>query len=273
MESAHVTISADDFKDRITSWSDLSALVEHFSYFNGHDWLFRGASDAGHRLIPKVGRQTIRATKLGADRVSRTRVPYRIEDERAVFSMFRQQARPHLPLAPQSSLEWLAIAQHFGLPTRLLDWTDGLLVATWFAVESGGAKKADSAIWVTRGIPSIDIDDPQDPLSIAEATAYRAPHLSPRIGAQGSALLICPSPAEEVQLEFVRKITIDRAAEFTIKKRLNACGINRRHLFPDLAGLSEHLGWLYKNDWLAGYRAPCSYWEAPADDPPDEASE
>jgi hypothetical protein len=71
----------------------------------------------------------------------------------------------------------------------------------------------------------------------------------------GSVFVICPRPTEELALPFVRKIIIDSTAQFTIKKRLNACGINRRHLFPDLAGLSDHLAWMYKHDWLAGYRA------------------
>jgi hypothetical protein len=48
---------------------------------------------------------------------------------------------------------------------------------------------------------------------------------------------------------------VDREAEFLVKKRLNACGVNRRSLFPDLAGLAEHLAWLHKQDYLAGHRA------------------
>jgi hypothetical protein len=65
--------------------------------------------------------------------------------------------------------------------------------------------------------------------------------------------MICPKPEREVRLPVARKITIARSAEFTIKKRLNACGINKRFLFPDLKGLAEHLAWLHKHDYLAGY--------------------
>lgn len=67
--------------------------------------------------------------------------------------------------------------------------------------------------------------------------------------------MVCPKPVEEVKLTFLRKILIARQAEFTVKKRLNACGVNKRLLFPDLQGLAEHLTWLHKNDYLAGYRA------------------
>jgi hypothetical protein len=158
-----------------------------------------------------------------------------------------------LPNAPENPLEWLAIAQHFGLPTRLLDWTDSSMVAAWFAVEKGGGDKNPSAIWVTRGVRSIELDDPSDPYALDEPRVYRSPHISPRIVAQGSVLMICPKRTGEVSLPVAKRITIDSSVEFTIKKRLNACGFNRRHLFPDLAGLTDHLRWIYKNDWLAGY--------------------
>ncbi len=267
---------AEDFRDRVSKWSEIADLIEHFSYFNGHDWLFRGVTDTTHDLIPKVGRETARKLKRQKGSKQRVRVPYRPKDERAVLTMFKQQARAHLDSPPRNGLEWLAIAQHFGLPTRLLDWTDGLLVAAWFAVEKGGAEKknVDSAIWVTKGVSSVDPDYKDDPLALDTAKIYRPPHISPRISAQGSVLMICPDPTEVVGLPFCRKIVIDKSAKFTIKKRLNSCGINRRHLFPDLSGLTEHLSWMYKNDWLAGYRAGGgSQPTAIADDTLDEAVE
>lgn len=245
---------AENLPERISNWAELALLIEHFSYFAGYPWLFRGVTDARHKLIPKIGREPTRARKQNPLTGECERVLYKIDDERAVFSMFKQQARAHLSAQPQSDLEWLAIAQHFGLPTRLLDWTDSLLVAAWFAVENGGAGKIDSAIWVSKGVPSIEMDHQGEILNFVEPYSYRPPHINPRITAQGSVFVICPRPTEELALSFLKKITIDYAAQFTIKKRLNACGVNRRHLFPDLGGLSDHLAWMYKNDWLAGYR-------------------
>lgn len=248
-----MTRTAEVFRDRIENWSHLSELVEHFSFFNGHDWLFRGVSDASHGLRPHVGREKARARKPKGGTGRLERIPWRLGDEKAIFEMFRRQARSHLAVVPQNDLEWLALARHFGLPTRLLDWTDSLLAAAWFAVEKQGNKKVDSAIWVTKDIPSAE-STATDPFAIKSAALYRPPHISPRIGAQGSVLMVCPAPTTDVHLPFLRKIQIPRKAEFTLKKRLSACGINRRHLFADLAGLCDHLGWLYNNDWLAGNR-------------------
>ena len=94
--------TADDFRDRVSSWSELSDLVEHFSFFNGHDWLFRGVTDASHGLVPKIGRKKTRGQKLAPDSDKPVRVPYRPEDERAVLTMFRQQAWAHMATSPEN---------------------------------------------------------------------------------------------------------------------------------------------------------------------------
>ncbi len=266
---------ADNFPKEVANWRQLADLIEHFSYFNGYDWLFRGVTNASHDLTPKIGRPTLRKRKKLPGSNSYVHLPYKSEDERAVLTMFKQQARPYLPSPPDSELEWLAIAQHYGLPTRLLDWTDSLIVAAWFAVEKGGApeKGSDSAIWITKGVPSVD-PDCNAPLDLVEPGIYRPPHISPRISAQGSVLMICPNPIENVALPSLWKVTIKRKSEFRIKKRLNACGVNRRHLFPDLSGLTDHLSWMYKNNWLAGYKTESSSQPtAMEDDTADEAVE
>jgi hypothetical protein len=265
---------AENLPDRISSWTDLSTLVEHFSYFSAHDWLYRGVTDATYDLVPKIGRPDTRAIKEDLATKTKARVPYRADDEVAVFQMFKQQARSHLSPSPVSNLEWLAVAQHFGLPTRLLDWTESLLVAAWFAVEKAGAKskKADAAIWVTRGVSPIEAVDTADPFEDGVPKIYRPAYVSPRIAAQASVLMLCPQPTQAVKPQFVHKIVIARDVEFLLKKRLNACGINKRSLFPDLAGLAEHLSWLHKQDYLAGYRErdPSCVGATP-DDSPEEA--
>src|SRR5258706_1818383 len=270
--SMTVSASADQYQSRISSWDDVAGLIEHFSYYNQHAWLFRGVTNAQHLLIPKIGRELTRGSKKPLSGGERVRIPYRRDDEEAIFSMFQQQARPYLPSPPQTQLEWLAVAQHFGLPTRLLDWTDTLLVALWFAVERGGGGEGDSAIWVTRGVAALGPVHEDSPFGIGFARSYRPPYISPRIAAQGSVFVLCPEPTRPFGLTFVKQITIQPDAEFTIKKRLNTCGINRRYLFPDLGGLGEHLGWLYKNDWLAGYRTECSSGETPTPAREDEGS-
>jgi hypothetical protein len=156
-----------------------------------------------------------------------------------------------------------------------LDWTESLLVATWFAVEKSGAKpnKANAAIWVTRSIESIDPFTNIDPFAVIEPRIYRPAHVSPRITAQASVLMICPDPVTAARPSFARRITISREVEFLLKKRLNACGMNKRLLFPDLSGLADHLAWLHRQDYLAGYRERKDITIEPTpDDNPEEAA-
>lgn len=250
--------SADDYILRISGWSDLTKLVDHFSRYSSYDWLFRGVTDENYQLVPKIGRTNCRGIKIDQKTQKRSRRAYSIKDEKAVLSMFEQQSRAYLSSPFENKLQMLSVAQHFGLPTRLLDWSDSLLVAAWFAVVKAGAKETingktpDSAIWITRAVPTIP-PTIKDPLLAKNVYVYRPPHISSRIVSQGSVLMLSPDPPKELVIPHTKKIIIDSKIEFTIKKRLNACGINKRQLFPDLPGLCEHLAWLYKHDWLAGY--------------------
>ena len=184
---------AENFRADISSWDHLSELLAYFSRYAGHDWLFRGVTKEAYTMRPKIGRKS-----------ARLKAPYRINDERAVLTMFKQQARAHVTGSP-TELEWLAIAQHHGLPTRLLDWTDSLFISAWFAVEVSDTKAGDSAIWVTKDVPFIDGSYSGEVLTLADARIFRPPHISPRIGAQGSVLMICPTPCSDVSLPFRKK--------------------------------------------------------------------
>ena len=109
---------------------EITSLNTFLDYGNGHYftanrgvWVFRGHSDVSYKLIPSVGRSTPS---------SKSRQKY----EASLFNIFCREAVSHLRTVPSDDWEWLSIAQHHGLPTRLLDWTANPLVALYFAVEA-----------------------------------------------------------------------------------------------------------------------------------------
>ena len=115
-------------------WTLFKRFVEDiFLEEDAADWAYRGHSDFEWRLESSLDR-------LRADIGNRAAETY-------LEFQFRRAAHHHLATGslPQSTLEWWATMQHYGTPTRLLDFTKSPYVACFFALEA--AKDKPSAIW------------------------------------------------------------------------------------------------------------------------------
>ncbi len=107
---------------------------------DGHSdsrWVFRGLGDDRFKLIPSVGR----------------RPNYEPAQERAVLELFKRRMPEFMPDGDLSELDRLAIAQHHGIPTRLLDWTTNPLVAAYFAVTSSPGQRMVRLVLPSEGPP------------------------------------------------------------------------------------------------------------------------
>jgi len=112
-----------DEQSEITCLASLEKALEELRLaFDGEAMWWRGHADAVNWILrPSVFRKRLNGQ------------PY---NENALINNFQMRAYGRLGHRPRpcSDLEWLFLAQHYGLPTRLLDWTESPLVALYFAV-------------------------------------------------------------------------------------------------------------------------------------------
>jgi len=197
-------------------------------------WVFRGHSDARFRLIPSVGR---------AAHTSRSRAKY----EESLFDIFCREARGYLTDLPNDPWERLALAQHHGLPTRLLDWTYNPLVALYFAVATHPG--VDAHVWALHAVmKASDAIREGSPFAIKKPVKYYPSIVTNRIRAQEGLFVACvelESPLDEDLRSDWRiechLVPADRKEK--ILYELFRLGIHVSSLFPDVDGLAARLKW------------------------------
>lgn len=201
--------------------------------------IFRGVKKRDYLLKPSIGRLK---TNKG--------VAITVKDEELTLKLFKQKAYPCIKDHLESNLELLSIAQHHGLPTRLLDWTRNPLVAFYFAVCDGFESHeppCDSAVYQYTLRDKVDLDSDFDPFRIQTIRRYVPRHWSPRITAQSGLFTVHPTPQVAYKSTDIRRIIIKNAARKEIKTALNRMGVHHAALFPDMDGICSHIKYLRTN--------------------------
>ena len=227
------------------------ALSADVKPYNGELW-FRGQSDATWPLMPGYYRLT-------------TPPP-----ESTLLNRFKQSAAMLAEIQPIESFDWLMLMQHYGVPTRLLDWTENPMIGMYFALNSrANYPNKDAAFWVLK--PSelnkhANVEDENDPYYIPsfndeEPRSYTIEYLkaqpkiqqmpiaanavrnNTRIQAQSGVFTIHHLrniPLEEVgNAKHLIKYVIPADAKDKIASQLALLGLNKFQIFPELSTIGD----------------------------------
>lgn len=255
---------------RAESWTELNDLLyeESFRAEIGRDrspYAFRGMTDARNDLTTSLRR-------LGGDYA---------QMEHHLLRNFRKYAQ-RTDVERDSPWDWLALAQHHGLPTRLLDWTFSPLVAMHFATEDLERFDRDGVIWAVDFVRAharlperlralIEEEGSQvftvEMLECAATTLAELGRLAPddfllfmeppslddRIVNQFALFSVMSRPEASLDAwleehpELCRKIVIPAQLKWEVRDKLDQANVTERVLFPGLDGLAR---------WLKRYYTP-----------------
>lgn len=143
----------------ITSVADFLQIIEDQSILyrsNGTKsnpkqlhFIYRGMENKEYKLIPSLYREeSIYGTLLGNNRQQHTAPRYlSYATEFNILESFIHEASGYeIRIHDDDFGKWTVLAQHHGVPTRLLDWTSNPLVALFFACQSKA--QTDAVVWM-----------------------------------------------------------------------------------------------------------------------------
>ena len=226
----------------ITSFADFIEAIKKYSPQNPDMIrLYRGHSNANWQLLPKIARLDLFEENTF------------LEKEKASINEFKRMAIPHnQSIFDFSQWDILSLAQHFGLPTRLLDWTTNPLVALWFAFKDKSIETGNRCVWGFR-IDSELADMKRTPINQTKTIAFTPNHVTNRITNQNGWFTVHKFLQEKktfVRIENNRKLkgklvkyTFSNDLRIEILNTLDTLGINYYSMFQDLEGLSKYIEW------------------------------
>lgn len=258
--------------ERARSWTELLEQLYADSWSPAlkrfrSPYAFRGLSFVDHDLSNSLRRLA------GSGDITRL--------ELSLLRNFRKYAHDQTVSGADSIWHWLALAQHHGLPTRMVDWTYSPLVALHFATEHPASFATDGVVWcvnfvaantrLPKRLRNILDEEHSDTFTVEmlqEFSTLRAfdaltrdpfvvflepPSLDTRILNQFALFSLMPGASTTLDEwlrshpELGRKVIVPAELKWEVRDKLDQANINERTLFPGLDGLSR---------WLERYYTP-----------------
>lgn len=246
MTSSIQSFSAADFA------AYLAAIVNATRHFDSQSLWWRGHSRRSWKLYPSIYHKDLS------------------KNETYMSVLFRNQAKVRHREVPDlnDGPSWVFLMQHYGLPTRLLDWTDSPLLALYFAVIDSSSDDEDAIVWGLlptqlnyaqigiKGIVGTGNTQVQklfgnvwkstgEKDNAIETIAINTQHVDIRQMVQASQFTIHGSELAITELEnpqtFLTSIIVPRTAKVAFRQILNLFHINDSYLFPDLEHLAKQI--------------------------------
>lgn len=233
----------------VNSLAEYLNAIKELSAYTSVLW-FRGHASIEYKLAPSIFRDT-----------------YEAKEETKFMNLFKAKGIKFFP-EKKDYFEWLFLMQHYGTPTRLLDWSENALVSIAFATQyrQDNHKGKDAAVWCLNpfilnekaGIATdneriINICSNSRVAKFFESGGGRYPiailgsYASERIIAQKGVFTLFPMSdsfyMEELSNaeEFLTKIIIPEAHVNEIAEELYYIGVNELSLFPEPESISKEI--------------------------------